>query len=351
VSTPRRPELVIPPSATTSLPKLPTYVEHGGEISCRHPADAINSRMYGFVIDASRDRLDAYCERLFNRPTGGREHWVALGSEVLLNFVDIPTMGSTDWLDQELGVVHEREAAIWFPVFERRRNSFAWAIPYMFVDSALALAGGREVYGFPKQMGNVKIPPRDKAAPSELSVSTVTLRKYAPDSEAKSYRVVRVARAGEPAVLTSLSADPGKAVGEMRKMVVPELLKGDLFGRLARLLRTTSQDAPDLHAGAMFLAHLLGEDAPMLLLKQFRDAHEPGAACYQALVLVDMVVSKLRGGGFLPDGYGVEVARLDGEPISRELGVPESCKPRLAFWLDFDFVVQLGNILWEAPVG
>jgi hypothetical protein len=117
------------------------------------------------------------------------------------------------------------------------------------------------------------------------------------------------------------------------------------------LLRTSSRGTPDLLAGAVFFAHMLREDAPMLLLKQFRDAHEPAAACYQALVLVDMVVSKLRGGGFLPSDYQVEVPRLDGEPISRELGVPESCNPRLAFWLDFDFVVQLGDILWEAPSG
>lgn len=353
MSPPGRPELVVPPSATTSLPRLPAYVEHGGEISCRHPADALESLMYGFVIKASRDRLNDYCERCFNRPTGGTEHWQAVSGEVLLNFVDIPKMGSTDFLDQDLGFVHECEAAIWFPVFESRRKTFAWAIPYMFVDSALALVGGREVYGFPKQLGTLKIP-RDDDAPSELELSSVMLRHYAPGSEARKYRVVRVARPGNPVKRQSLATHPEDAMRELLRhetTALSGLANGDLFGWIRDLLGTGSPRTPDLLAGAVFFAHILAETAPMLLLKQFRDAHEPGAACYQGLVLVDMEVSALRGGGLLPDDYQVELSRLDGEPISRELGLPASCAPRLAFWLDFDFLVQLGDILWEAPVG
>jgi hypothetical protein len=297
--------------------------------------------------------LNEYCERCFNRPTGGAQQWEALSEEVLLNFVDIPTMGSTDWLDQQLGVVHEREAAIWFPVYERNRNRFAWAIPYMFVDSALALAGGREVYGFPKQLGTLQIP-RNQMAPSELHVNSVTLQKYHPQSDAQDYRVATVKRGGRAPRLDSVWTDPADALADVIEAIgdvaVPDGVKGDPVSWLASLLRSAAHDVPDLLAHLMFFRHLVERDAPMLLLKQFRDAHEPGAACYQAVVLVDMVVSKFRDGGLLPDGYRVEIAELDGEPISRELGIPKSSKPHLAFWIDFDFVVDLGEILWEAPL-
>src|SRR4051812_15270091 len=176
------------------MPRLPIYVEHGGEIACRHPADALDSRLYGFLLPADRERLDAFCDRCFNVPSGRDEHWRAVGDEVLLNFVDIPTMGSTDRLDQALGTCHEREVAIWFPIFDHNRGRFAWAIPYMFVDSTLALAGGREVYGFPKQMGTLRIPVED-SAPSELAINTVTLKTYHPTSAAEDYRVITVTRA------------------------------------------------------------------------------------------------------------------------------------------------------------
>jgi hypothetical protein len=347
----RRPELVIPASGATSLPRLPTFVEHGGEIACRHPADAIGSRLYGFLVQADRELLDAYCDRCFNRPTGGDEHWEAIGDEVLLNFVDIPTMGSTDLLDRRLGVCHEREAAIWFPVVDRSRNRFAWAIPYMFVDSALALAGGREVYGFPKQMGTLEIPV-GKSAPSELRINTVTLERHAPDSVATDLRVITVTRSGKAAPHGEAWDHPGRALQEVMAAAgvtaEPDLGNGHTPRGLERLLPRGSRRLPDISADLLFFAHLAEEDVPMVLLKQFRDAHEQGAACYQAVVCVDMVVSLFRGGGLLPDDYRVHVDALDGEPISRELGISTLCTPRLAFWLDFDFVVQLGHILWEA---
>ena len=118
-----------------------------------------------------------------------------------------------------------------------------------------------------------------------------------------------------------------------------------------RLLREGVDALSDVVPDLVFFGHLVEMHAPMLLLKQFRDAHVPGAACYQALVLVDLKVLEFRDGGLLPDDYEVTIERLDGEPIARELGVAESGRPRIAFWLDFDFLVELGDILWEAPVG
>jgi hypothetical protein len=354
VSDPGRPVLVVPGSATNSLPRLPAYVEHGGEIACRHPADALNSRMYGFVLQASRERLDAYCDRCFNAPTGGEEQWRAISDQVLLNFVHIPTMGSTDTGDVALGVTPENEAAIWFPVYEPRRNEVAWAIPYMFVDSGLALAGGREVYGFPKQLGTLGIPHRPNA-PAELSLDTKTFATYEPTSEADDHRVVTVKRSGGAKKLRSAGGGSRQALDEVvRAMGVaaePKLAKGDVVGWLEDLLRDGADALSDIVPHLLFFGHLVEMHTPMLLLKQFRDAHVPGAACYQALVLVDMKVLEFRDGGLLPDDYRVTIAALDGEPIARELGVSDSSAPQIAFWLDFDFLVELGDILWEAPVG
>jgi Acetoacetate decarboxylase (ADC) len=351
-----RAQLVIPASGRSSLPRLPLFVEHGGEIACRHPADAIDSRLYGFVLQADRERLDAYCHRLFNAPSGSNEDWRAAGSEVLLNFVDIPTMGSTDVLDRRLGVCHEREAAIWFPVVDRKRGRFAWAVPYMFVDSALALAGGREVYGFPKQMGTLEVPV-GQAAPSRLSIETVTLRTHAPDSVATNERVITVERTGDEVILGTPCADPMQAlravIAAVDATAMPDLgartfLDG-LLGALGRRGSSLADHLPDAGPEVLFFAQLVEENIPMLLLKQFRDAHEQDAACYQAVVRVDMAVDEFRTGGLLPADFRVEIAELDAEPIGRELGVTVGVStPRVAFWLDFDFIVRLARILWES---
>jgi hypothetical protein len=345
----RRPTLVLPPSAETSMPRRPAYVEHGGEIACRHPADTENSRMYGFVLDADRDRLDAWCDRCFNDPTRGQEQWRAINEQVLLNFVDIPTMGSTDTGDLVLGVTREREAAIWFPVYEPRRRQLAWAIPYMFVDSGMALAGGREVYGFPKQLGGLQIP-RDENTPTELRLNTVTFKTYGPASQAANQRVVTVRRDAAPEPLDA-TGSLDAVIQAMGGLAEPRLVERDAVGWLRDLVRGPARELEDIVPHLLFFFHLVEEHTPMLLLKQFRDAHVPGAACYQALVLVDMTVTRFRRGGLLPEDYRVTVNTLDGEPMARELGVAESSVPRMAFWLDFDFDVPLGKILWEAPVG
>ena len=332
--TPRvQPQFVLPASTTNSMTRLPAFVEHGGEIACRHPADAINTRMYGFVVNGDRELLDRYCEVMFNRPSAGTEHWRAAGGEVLLNFVDIPTMGSTDLLDRRLGVCAEREAAIWFPVVDTRRDRFAWAVPYMFVDSALALAGGREVYGFPKQMGTLDIP-RSSTPPRSLSVSSVTLPTHSPDSVAADHPVITVRREGAATTLSPPWDHPVQALGEIGRAVLGAV--GD-----------TRNVAPE----ALFFGQMVEENLPMLLLKQFRDAHQQGAACYQAVLTVDMAVTFFRTGGMLPNDYTITFADLSGEPMSRELGVPSTCSPRLAFWLEFDFLVRLGNILSEVTGG
>jgi hypothetical protein len=349
-----RPVLTIPQSGNNSLPHLPTYVEHGGEIACRHPADALDSRMFGFVVKANRKQLAAYCNRVYNAPTDDEWHWEPLCDEVLLNFVNIGKMASTDPLDQQLGGCKENEVAIWMPIVDRLHRKFAWGIPYMFVDQALALVGGREVYGFPKQLGKIDVPRRGVTkTPKHLTIDSVTVDRYVPTSMAEERRVLTVQRPGAQRPLDQAWNSFDEAVAQLTKIAVEDL-EHDLRGDdprvwLDRLLRDAARRAEDVPGDLRFFMHLLEENAPMLLLKQFRDAHVPGAACYQALVLVNMRVEKLRAGGMLPDDYKVEIKDLDGEPICRELGIANECTPRLSFWLDFDFLVDLGEILWEAP--
>jgi hypothetical protein len=352
-----RPRVIIRP-APPAPGVLPTYVEHGGEPVGRHPADALDIRLYGFVVKGDKDLLDEWCDRCFNEPSGGAEHWRAAGHHLLLNFVDIPRMGSTDPLDHRLGVTPEHEVALWLPVVDARRARLAWAIPYMWVDSGIAMAGGRETYGFPKQLGHPDIPRRD-TTPARLSLDADTLATYSRDSVVKRHRVVTVERAGRAKPLVAAWNDPAEAVRALARL----LLSGDIArpaeptpeeleeraGRVLRAPLEALDEALEGTAVALLLArHLLNRNVPMLLLKQFRDAAFPGAACYQAIVEVGNQVTEFRRGGLLPDDYHVDFERLDGEPVERELGLALDQTPAVAVWLEFDFLVHLGAVLWEA---
>jgi hypothetical protein len=104
----------------------------------------------------------------------------------------------------------------------------------------------------------------------------------------------------------------------------------------------------DAETAVMLAENLATRRVNMVLLKQFRDAVRPGAACYQAVVEVANTVTQFRQGGLLPQGYEVRFADLDGEPVRRDLGIVLHQTPRVALWLEFDFLVHLGEILWEA---
>jgi hypothetical protein len=343
---------------------LPVYVERGGEISYRHPAEADDIRMYGFVLDADRELLDRWCDLCFNGPSGVKR-WGAAGSHVILNFVDVPTLRSVDRLDASLGVVREQETAIWLPVVDRDQNRMMWAIPYMFVNSDLAMVGGRETYGFPKQLGRMTIP-RNQHAPAALTLKALTLRTFTPSSVAREREVVTAKRLSDRATRLDPAGwdDLGRTVRDLAWLAsnpdrrhadaaarggaltsIPTLGEVELIGRTVQSLDT------DADTALLLARQLIAENVPMLLLKQFRDAVEPGAACYQAIVEVPNRITAFHGGGLLPDDYGIRFNKLAGEPVHRELGVPFELRPRIAFWLEFSFLVELGTLLWRYEPG
>jgi hypothetical protein len=126
-------------------PRLPPYVERGGEVVFAQPYEVNGPRMYAFTLRANPDLLDKMLHRELSAPTGGAEKFSAAGSVVLLTFVDIPAISSTDAADSWLGCSPEKEMAIWVPVIDHHRgNSLLWSVPYIFVDSSIAMVGGRE---------------------------------------------------------------------------------------------------------------------------------------------------------------------------------------------------------------
>lgn len=338
------PQIVIQPVVPAPAAP-PTYVEHGGEPSNRHPAAGRNARMYGFVVEADGDRLDDWCDACLNEPSGGAESWRAAGDFVLLDFIDIPTLQSTDPLDAQLGSTSEHEVALWVPVVDQHRGRTAWAIPYIWVDSGYAMAGGRETYGFPKQLGTPTIP-RTGDAPAALTLDVVTLETFSTTSTASSHRVVTAERTGPTEALIPAWTDPDDALWELLSMTGGFSANSDFFLDPMGALASMGDDFATIVA---FFADLVRGSLPVVLLKQFRSAARPGLACYQGIIEVATRLDQLHGVGGLPGDYQVTFEALAGQPVQRELGLPSGpLTPAAAFWLEFDFTVLLGRVLWEA---
>ena len=307
----------------------PRYVERGGELVARPPYQADDVRLYGFFLAADATRLSELYERMFSEPSDGKERYVPAGPWVLVVVADIRRLASAA-SDHWLGHVSEREIAIWAPALdESRRRRPVWTVPYMFVDSGRALADGRETYGYPKQLGHITID-GPEARPHTIHLSTEGFTVFARDAAASPQRVLSICRPQRP--------ENGSGRPSALSSGVPDLLQS-----VRRRLR-------GLTAAGALLQQMTTSRVPMVLLKQFRSCADSRLACYQAIVEVGHVPVTVRAGGLLPDDYTLELHDLESEPIERELGISSgSQRPHLAFWLDFDFLVENGTVLWRSP--
>jgi hypothetical protein len=331
---------------------LPAYVDRGGEVVYAQPHAAIGMRMYCFVVDVDPARVDRKAARELNDPTGGLEKFRSGGGAALLNFVTISCITPADPPDSWLGYLPEKECSLWVPLADLERRQLLWSVPYMFVDSGPAMSGGREIFGFPKQYGWVDVT-RDQNAPDEFSLATVALAKNGPDEMAKKQLLISVKRPhGQPVALTSVVDNAGlllehllghDALASLRERGRDRVLHDVLSMRVPLQAMSASEVA------FLFVGQVLGMRLPMVLLKQFRDVVEPSSACYLGVIKVTNEINVFRHGGLLPDDYSIEIADLAGEPIRRELGLaPNPIQPAIAFWLEFDFVVGGGEVLWDS---
>ena len=143
----------------------PAYVNYGGLATCPSPVDCDDSHLFSFFLEAKHELLEALCDKVFAQPSHGELDLHPLGHHVMLSFgvIDKIKPRLEPWC--RMGFARERQVALWIPVFAVRSRgplpvaaSLGWFVPYMWVDNPLSLAGGREIYGFNKNLGHIELP-------------------------------------------------------------------------------------------------------------------------------------------------------------------------------------------------
>ena len=137
---------------------LPAYVLRGGELVFQVPYAARNATQFIFLLRADAARLAATFARDFGTPSGGAVEVRPAMGLVILSASRIPTIKSAAPPDSELGGgVSELEVAFLTVGIDVRRRRPVVCVPYLFVDSGMAVAAGRELFGLPKQHGFISI--------------------------------------------------------------------------------------------------------------------------------------------------------------------------------------------------
>jgi hypothetical protein len=317
------------------------FVPRGGEQVFCQPVELQKVRFTSFLFHADTAALQQVCDRYLNKPSGGAVHYRPLLPRVILGVADIGRAYPVQSPDERKGWVSEIDVAFWMPVGRFKEvlgvsftERLAWFLPYVFVDNAWAVAAGREVYGFPKELGRFRVP-RCSTDPARVTVDTLAIKQFGPEAEARVQRLLELRR-----------IDAGQ-VGDPHQtwQGVEEAFEDFLHV----LLGNGGVSLPGFGLLAQAFQFVVQREVPLIFLRQFRDVADGQRASYQAVVEAPARVVQFRQAGRLTGDYRLEVSALDSHPIAQELGLAGASQESLGAWyVDFDFILENGRELWRA---
>jgi len=290
-------------------------------------------------------------------------------------------MSATTLDAQRLGWVAQHEAFFLVPLQRWRREhgklvfkGWTGVTPFIFVDDALSMTTGREVYGWPKMLASIEpdrpvwtthpraptrlftmnahVFPDVYAGKREPKRTLVAIDRDTPASYAEyplNYRCPWTPTSvvhNLYATSASLLEEAAEFAAHLRLRGFPDVRTSDSLMEMAREAVALGGKAlaglspiplpwPEPVSGTGERAGLV-EDLPRYFsstvnLKQFRDPERPERACYSALVASAMGVDRLNQIGLLGDwdllrgdksgGYSLSIARYRAQPIIETLGI------------------------------
>jgi hypothetical protein len=237
----------------------------------------------------------------------------------------------------EHGRARERELSFGIPGLYVRTTGLlpeiglATFMPFLFLDNPVAIAIGREEYGFFKQHGALRLPTDPDS--TGFAVDVYGTKTFSRDVFWDEVRLLTMTDTGSAA-----EADIG----------LPWTGIADAGEKLGAAL---------LHAAGDGIARLAGAAAPLaelglghlsqIFLKQFRDIADGTRACYQAVTLARYAVTRLESVS-LANRYTVELNALDSAPVAAALGLGNPTETRFGVRVVMDMRLDPGRELWRA---
>ena len=299
---------------------------------------------YGFIVPGTRANIEALCDRYLCQPTNGQYVYRPLTHYVLVTITHARSLGSLRAPYRRFGCMPETEAIFWLlTVAARRTGNVAVAqrvvsfIPYIFVDNPVAMTAGREVFGFPKEIGWLEMPDDPRQA-ERFTVDTVAVKRFAASRtaappEMKRQRLFEINR-----VRTDDAAGPqttwhsfAEAFEDIQQVVFDD---GELM-------------VPGLHLAEDLLHEFGQHELSLVFLRQLFDISDGNQACYQAIAEAPVRID-FHSGMVLPGTYELTLHDFDSHPIRRDLGLKKRQRAVLSFWVDWDFTIDCGHDVWRS---
>ncbi len=302
------------------------YIYFGGAALPAPPYCCNEARFMSLPCAGDSAAIQNFVDRTLNAATSPGRYRI-LSKYVFLAIMAAADTGSVTPPFSAQGTMPETDIGFWIPVTDAQRPfSVFWYPAYLFVDNWLAVVGGREVWGFPKAWATIEASPGDPRD-GAIAVSTLAVKTLAPKARATMAEIFRLTPGPSAAAGSEPVGDEGLA------SAIARLLAGDLFVELMAVM------ARLLEAGG---AGLPG--APMILLKQVRDAASPAAASYRSVIIADTTITAVAGSPSIKGEHCLTLNDFASQPIAADLGLAlgDQMLP-FALCATIDFTLGLGT--------
>jgi hypothetical protein len=293
-----------------------------------------NTHLRCFFLEAKQEKLQVMCDQVFNAPTGGALKFRPFSNIILLTFAKIEQIYSLYGMDAERGKMPEIDVAFWVPLLYEHEGQLqlAWYNPYIFVDNPFAMATGREGYGFPKALAQFQIPGQ-LSSTSPYWVKTLAMERFKTDSISQPMQVVEVIR-------TRHAQHPVQQLATIQSL-------------LAMLTGENERVSTRVTLGWQNLQQMLKtHEIHMVFLRQLRDIHRPEVAAYQEIIEAPSRVARVHRVGVIDGVFEVRLPANASFPIAEDLGLNVESNPvKGAYWMDFDFFLDVGKTIWKTSPG
>lgn len=290
--------------------------------------------MFGFWVEGTLTALQSSLDQTLNRCTQNKMQFKVLTPYVMLTFTNVAHASSQFPADAAKGWGQETDVVTWVIVGEvatgtSQINRVYFYPMHIWVNDAMALINGRELFGYPKYECTYTMP----SSVDEPLAFTLAAKGFHPFSPG-----------------TAMALRP---LLELNGRGAPRPI-GSWVQRLEEML-TFMRSLPGFWqfgeaAWAQLLDMLRSPRVDQLFLKQFPDSSGERAV-YQAIVTAPAVVQKVYSVHQFDDTAELNLHAFDSFPLDRSLGWRLGAQPALMpFAMSFDFVVGAGRELVDNSV-
>jgi len=309
----------------------PSYIYQGGSVMMHSPLHLGQSEMYGFFVKGDLLKLQQTLDASLNTVAHERMHFKALSPYVMMTFTRVNHASSTVPVDADKGWITEIDIVTWVMTGamdkDGKLSHIYWYPAHIFVDDAMALINGRELFGYPKYLCEYEIPEAG-TPPLRCSVSAKGFQPFGPETRIAMHPLMEVVAIGDPVRDTPITGILDLIEQAIKLFIsIPDFFNLDAAGieDIVSMLRNPRID--------------------QIFLKQFPDSAGIKAV-YQAIVAAPATIDRIHSGRVLGYEYECTLHAFDSFPLNDTLGLQLGAQPAiLPFNVNFDFTAQPGEEL------